>query len=94
MEGAQAATRTIASGAITFDGHGSYSATEDDSTPTGLAPNQSSPNASYSFSATAVPSRRGALDSSGQTVAHILSPTKLIYLETAAAKPRVVVLEK
>ncbi len=94
MEGAQPITRLIGVGSINFDGQGRYSGMEDDSTPTGLSPNQSFTGVPYSFTAAAVPPGRGTLDSNGTTTGYIVSATKLVYINTVAARPRVVVVEK
>ncbi len=94
MEGAQPITRVIGVGSINFDGHALYSGTEDDSTPTGLSPNQSFTGIPYSFTQAAAQPGRGTLDSNGNTTGYIVSATKLVYINTMAARPRVVVVEK
>jgi hypothetical protein len=92
-EGAQAITRVIGVGSVTFDGQALYQGVQDDSTPTGLFPNQGfiSP---YSFTPNAAQPGRGTLDSSGNTTGYIVSATKLVYINTTAVGPRVVVVEK
>jgi hypothetical protein len=94
MDGAQAATRLMAAGSLVFDGQGSYSGTEDDSMPTGLAANHGFAGIPYAFSATSAQLGRGALDGGGKTVAYVVSPTELVYIDTKETKPRVVVLEQ
>ncbi len=94
MEGAQALSRVIGVGSINFDGRALYSSTEDDSTPSGLSPNQSFTGIPYSFTQAAVPPGRGTLDGNGNTTGYIVSATKLVYINTMAASPRLVVVEK
>ncbi len=94
MEGAQPITRVIGVGSINFDGRALYSGTEDDSTPTGLSPNQSFTGVPYSFFPNAAQPGRGTLDNNGNTTGYIVSATKLVYINTMAARPRVVVVEK
>jgi hypothetical protein len=94
MEGAQLISRVIGVGSINFDGRALYSGTEDDSSPTGLSANQSFTGIPYSFTAAATPPGRGTLDSNGNTTGYIVSATKLVYINTIAAGPRVVVVEK
>jgi len=94
MEGAQPISRVIGVGSINFDGRALYSGMEDDSTPTGLSPNQSFTGIPYSFFPYAAQPGRGTLDSSGNTTGYIVSGTKLVYINTMAARPRVVVVEK
>jgi len=92
-ESADAASRPITSGGISFDGAGSYTGTEDQSTPTGLSANVALSN-TYSFSATASTPGRGTLDSAGNTVAYIITPSKLVFFDKAAVKPSLTVVEK
>jgi hypothetical protein len=92
-DSASAANRPIISGAISFDGVGSYMGTEDQSTPTGLSANVALSN-TYSFSATASTPGRGTLDSAGNTVAYIITPSKLVFFDKTAAKPSLTVVEK
>jgi len=94
-EGADAGERLDAVGAISFDGSGNYSGTEDDSTPGGLFPSQTFAT-TYSFSSSSPQPGRGVLDPNNppHTVAYIISPTKLVYLNTPATYPRVVIVEK
>jgi hypothetical protein len=92
-DGARPAMGTIASGVLTFDGAGNDTGTQDESTPMGLVPSEPV-NDTYAFSAGASPPGRGTLDSGGHTVAYIVSPTKLMYFDTLATKPRVFVVEK
>jgi hypothetical protein len=93
-EGAGVAHRLTAVGSDVFDGFVNNQATEDESTPTGLFPNLVLPNNSYFFAPGSVPSGRGTLDSGGGTVAYVISPTKVVYINVPAIKPRLVVLEK
>ena len=92
-EGTQVGGRLTAVGSITFDGTNTQS-TEDDSTPTGLMADISISVSQYSFLSTASPPGRGSLDMTGKTVAYIISPTKMVYINTPAMKPRVVIVEK
>jgi len=94
MEGAQAISRVIGVGSINFDGRALYSGTEDDSTPTGLSANQSFTGIPYSFFPNAAQPGRGTLDGNGNTTGYIVSATKLVYINTMAARPRLVVVEK
>jgi hypothetical protein len=94
-EAPHAAGRLIASGTITFDGSGSYAGTEDDSTPGGLFPAVPF-SANYSFSANSSVAGRGALDQNNppHQLAYAVSPSLLVYMNTPAIKPRVVIVEK
>jgi len=94
-EGADAGERLDGVGALSFDGKGNYSETEDDSTPGGLFPSQTFAT-TYSFSSSSAQPGRGTLDANNppHTVAYIISATKLVYLNTPATYPRVVIVEK
>jgi hypothetical protein len=73
------------------------SGVEDDSSPAGLVLNIAVGNAQYLFSSSSSPAGRGTLDTSNNvnpSVAYIISPAKLIYLNPPATKPRLVVVEK
>ena len=87
--------RFIASGSITFDGGGNYTGSEDESTPGGLFPTVPF-SAKYSFSSSAPVAGRGALDLNNppHQLAYIVSPTLLVFMNTPAVKPRVVIVEK
>jgi len=96
-DGTAAASRLIAVGSAIFDGMQNVSGTEDDSTPGGLLANNPTSNAQYSFLSTSVPPGRGTLDISNNvnpSVAYIVSPTKLIYINPPATRPRLVIVEK
>ncbi len=96
-DGAAVGSRLTAVGSATFDGMQNVSGMEDDSSPAGLVLNIAVGNAQYLFSATSSPAGRGTLDTSSNvnpSVAYIISPTKLIYLNPPATKPRLVVVEK
>jgi len=93
-EGTAAGTRLTAVGSINFDGIGNDQSTEDDATPAGLSPNLPLPVTQYSFLATSVPPGRGTLDNDGNTVAYIISRTKLVFFNTPTAKPRMVVAQQ
>jgi len=96
-DGAAVGSRLTAVGSTTFDGMQNVQGTEDDSSPAGLVPNISVSNAQYSFSSSSSPAGRGTLDTSNNinpSVAYIVSPTKVIYLNPPATKPRLVVVEK
>ncbi|HXY50930.1 MAG TPA: hypothetical protein VEI01_15855 [Terriglobales bacterium] len=93
-EGTAAGTRLTAVGSINFDGIGNDQATEDDATPTGLSPNLPLPVTQYSFSSTSVPPGRGTLNNNGNTVAYIISPTKLLFFNTPASKPRILIVQQ
>ena len=93
-EGTAAGTRLTAVGSINFDGIGNDQSTEDDATPTGLSPNLLLPVTQYSFSSTPVPPGRGTLDNNGNTVAYIISPTKLLFFNTPASNPRILIVQQ
>jgi len=93
-EGSDVGHRLTAVGTITFDGDKNDDSTEDDATPGGLFPNQPLGVAQYSSSTSSDPVGRGTLDSAGKTVAYIISTTKLVYFNTPASNPRIVVVWK
>lgn len=96
-EGAAVGSRLTAVGSTTFDGTQNVQGTEDDSSPAGLLANNPTSNAQYSFLSNSLPPGRGTLDTSNNvnpSVAYIVSPTKLIYINPPATKPRLVVVEK
>jgi hypothetical protein len=84
---------TIASGSYSVDGLGSYTGTEDDSTPMGLRPGKALAS-TYAFLASAMVSGRGTLDSQSDTVAYLISPTKLVFTSSSATTPALTVVEK
>jgi len=93
-EGAQVGGRLTAVGSIRFDGTNDQG-TEDDSTPAGLTPNIPFLVGQYSFSSSSSPPGRGTLDTaSNNTVAYIISPAMMVYINTPAARPRIVIVEK
>jgi hypothetical protein len=96
-DGARVGSRLTVVGSATFDGIQNVSGMEDDSSPAGLVLNIAVGNAQYLFSSSSSPAGRGTLDTSNNvnpSVAYIVSPTKLIYLNPPATKPRLVVVEK
>ena len=96
-EGAAVGSRLTAVGSANFDGMQNVSGNEDQSSPAGLVPNIAVDNAQYLFSSSSSPAGRGTLDTSNNvnpSVAYIVSPTKLIYINPPATKPRLVVVEK
>jgi hypothetical protein len=93
-EGTDVGHRLTAVGALNFDGFTNDQATEDRSTPGGLNPNAPLPNNQYSFSSSSSPPGRSSLDTLGDSIAYIISPTKLVYLNPLATEPRLVFVEK
>jgi hypothetical protein len=96
-EGTAVGGRLTAVGSAVFDGMQNNQAMEDESSPAGLVPNISVSNAQYLFSSASSPPGRGTLDVSNNvnpSVAYIISPTKLIYINPPAIKPSLVVVEK
>ena len=94
-QGPHPAGRLIASGSLMFDGSGGYAGSEDESRPAGLLP--AIPfTESYSFSSTATVVGRGGLDSNNppHQLAYAVTPSLLVYMNTPAARPRVVIVEK
>jgi len=65
-DGAAIGSRLTAVGAVNFDGDKNDQATEDDSSPAGLAPNLPLSNTQYSFSSTSSTPGRGTLDAQGK----------------------------
>jgi hypothetical protein len=57
-------------------------------------PNISFGVAQYSLLATSSSLVRGTLDTSGRSVAYIVSPTKPVYINPPATNPRIVIVEK
>jgi hypothetical protein len=93
-DGTDVGHRLTAVGVLDFDGVTNNQAMEDQSTPSGLNPNAPLPNDQYSFSSSLTPPGRGTLDVSGHIVAYIISPTKLVYINTPATEPRLVIVQK
>jgi hypothetical protein len=85
--------RPLTSGTITFDGVGSYTGTDDESTGTGLVPSNALNN-SYSFSSTSPVTGRGTLDSGSDTIAYIISSTKLVFFSSSSATPSLTIVQK
>jgi hypothetical protein len=93
-DGADVGRRLTATGTATFDGDKNVDATEDEATPSGLFPNVPLGVDRYSFSASSSPVGRGTVDSRGETVAYIISATKLVFISTVALQPQIVVVQK
>lgn len=85
--------RPLTSGTIMFDGASNYTGTNDESTGTGLVPNNSLSN-SYAFSATSTVLGRGTLDSASDTVAYIISPTNVVFFSSSSATPSLTIVQK
>jgi len=97
-EGTAVGSRRTDVGSLAFDGTQNVQGTEDDSSPGGLLANNPLSNAQYLFpSPSTAPSGRGTLDTSNNvnpSVAYIISPNKLIYINPPATSPRLVIVEK
>lgn len=85
--------RPLTSGSLTFDGVNSYTGTDDESTGTGLVPSNSLSN-SYAFSTTSTVPGWGTLDSASDTVAYVISPTKLVFFSSSSATPSLTIVQK
>ncbi len=88
-EGGDVGRRVTAVGTMRFDGT-STEGTEDDAVAAGLMPDQSWSGVPYAFAGDG----RGTLDAQGHTVGYIVSPGKLVYINTPAGRPRLVIVEK
>ncbi|HEV2341588.1 MAG TPA: hypothetical protein VGS15_07310 [Candidatus Acidoferrales bacterium] len=85
--------RPLTSGMITADGAGSYTGTIDESTGTGLVPGNPLSN-SYAFSTTSTVTGRGTVDSASDTVAYIISSTRLVFISSSSTTPSITIVEK
>jgi hypothetical protein len=93
-EGPHAASRMIASGAIAFESNFTDQGHQDESTPSGLVPAAPFGPTMFNFPANSPALGRGTLNNSGGELAYIVSDTMLVYLNTGAVKPRVVIVER
>jgi hypothetical protein len=89
-EGAAAGSRVTSVGSDLFDGISTDQSVEDDSTPVGLFTDQILVSQSYSFPASSVPTGRGFLDAQGLSLAYIVSPTRLVVIQTTDSRPMLV----
>ena len=83
----------LTAGTITFDGVSAYTGAEDESTGTGLVPDNALNNG-YAFSSTATAAGRGTVDSASDTVAYIISGTKLVFFSSSSTTPSITIVEK
>lgn len=86
-ENPPANTVTTESGVLTADGFGNAAGTVEQSSPTGLAQDQSL-NLTYSFPA------NGVGNVGGNTTAILISVNRLIFISNASANPTITVVEK
>jgi hypothetical protein len=85
--------RPLIAGSVTVDGVSSYTGTDDESTGAGLVPSNSVSN-SYAFSATSTVPGRGTVDSASDTVAYIISPTRLVFFSSSSTTPSLTIVQK
>jgi hypothetical protein len=84
-----AGDRVTAVGAMTVEGTG-LAAIEDEAAGTGTAADQDVSSPAFAVDATG----RATLDPDGHRVGWIISPGKLVYVNTPAGRPRAVIVEK